>query len=117
MHSTQLPAQASPRETGAGEPPHPLDKRWYAHVDGKTYGPYTGHQIRQMVQQQKIVGSDLVYDEGEDGSAWQQIANHPVLGALFKGSEAPRSPLVPRLETSPRFRKWLLAIPVIAVVG
>src|SRR4029077_11721294 len=103
--------------SSAAVPPHPYDKRWHVHVDGKTYGPYTGHQIRQMVEQNQIVDSDFVYAEGESGSAWQQIANDPVLGALFKSSKALRSPLAPRVKTSPRFRKWLFAIPVLAVAG
>jgi Protein of unknown function (DUF2939)/GYF domain 2 len=98
-------------------PPHPYDKSWHVHVDGKTYGPYTGHQIRQMVEQNQIIGSDFVCAQGESGSAWQQIANDPILGALFKGSKSIRSPLVPRGETSPRSRKWLFAIPVLAVAG
>ncbi len=67
--------------SGPATPPHPYDKRWYLHLNGKTYGPYTGHQIRQMVEQDQVVASDLVYAEGDSGSAWQQIANVPILGA------------------------------------
>lgn len=103
--------------SGAAAPPHPYDKRWHVHAAGKTYGPYTGHQIRQMIEQSQVVGSDFVYAEGESGSAWQQIANDPILGALFKSSEAFRSPLATRVKTSPRLRKWLIAVPVVVVVG
>ena len=110
------PAQA-PEKRAAAAPPHPYDKRWHVHADGKTYGPYTGHQIRQMVKQNQVVGSDFVYAEGESGSAWQQIAKDPILGTLFKSSEALRSPPAPRFELSARFRKWLFAILVVAVVG
>jgi hypothetical protein len=103
--------------SSAAVPPHPYEKHWHVHVDGKTYGPYTGHQIRQMVEQNQIVGSDFVYAQGEHASAWQQIANDPVLSALFKNSKALRSPQVPHVETSPRSRRWLLAIPLIVVAG
>jgi hypothetical protein len=116
MASAQVPGRGSAASSSAA-PPHPFDKRWHVHVDGKTYGPHTGHQIRQMVEQRKIVGSDFVYAKGESGSAWQQIASNPVLGALFKGSQAFRSPLAPRVQTRPRFRKWLFAISVVAVAG
>jgi hypothetical protein len=88
--------------------------RWHVYINEKTYGPYTGHQIRQLVEQHKIVCSDFVYAEGKSRSAWRQIANDPVLGSLFKNLEAPRSPLVD-VQTPRRFRKWLFAIPLVAV--
>jgi GYF domain 2 len=101
--------------SGSAGPPHPYDKRWYVHLNGKTYGPYTGHQIRQMVEQHEVVASDFVYAEADSGSAWQPIANDPILGALFKSADARRPPLVPRIKASPGFRKWLFAIPVVIV--
>lgn len=104
--------------SGRAGPPHPYDKRWYLHLNGKACGPYTGHQIRQMVEQHQIVTSDFVYAEGESGTAWQQIADDPILGVLFKSADARRSPSVPRIETSPRgFRKWLFVIPVLVIAG
>lgn len=36
----------------AGLPPHPLDKQWFVHVDGQTYGPYSGHDIRKMADKE-----------------------------------------------------------------
>jgi uncharacterized protein DUF4339 len=110
------PGQPSTASSAAA-PPHPYDKHWHVHVDGKTYGPYTGNQIRQMVEQSQIVGSDFVYAQGESTPAWQQIANDPVLGALFKSSKVFRSPLAPPIETSPRSRRWLLATPLLVVAG
>ena len=97
----------------AAVPPHPYDKHWHVHVDGKTYGPYTGHQIRKMVQQSQIVGSDLIFAHGEKASGWQQIANDPVLGALFKNLNVLRSPVASRVAISLRARRWLLAIPLL----
>ena len=110
-------AQDKGQIPGSAGPPHPYDKRWHVHVDGKTYGPYTGHQIRHMVEQHQVGSSDFVYPEGESGSAWQQIANDPILGVLFKNAEAHRVPLVPRIEPPRQFRGWLFTIPVLVIVG
>src|SRR4051812_38776027 len=66
-------------------PPHPLDKRWFAHVEGKNYGPYTGHQIKQMVSAGQVRDSDFLCPEG--GAAWTQAKNDPLLGALFRTRE------------------------------
>lgn len=64
-------------------PPHPLDKRWYAHVDGQTYGPYTGHEIRKMIAEGQIHETDFLCPEG--GSAWTAAKADPLIGSLFKG--------------------------------
>jgi hypothetical protein len=113
MTPTQAPDQGAAMPGSAG-PPHPYDRRWYLHVDGKTGGPYTGHQIRLMAEQHQIVASDLVYAEG--GTAWRQIADDPILGVLFKSAEPRRTPVVPRLE-SRGFGKWLFVIPVLVIAG
>ena len=67
---------------GAALPPHPLDKRWFAHVDGKSYGPYTGHDIKHMIGAGQISDSDFLCPEG--GNEWTQAKNEPLLGALFR---------------------------------
>ena len=67
-------------------PPHPFDAQWYiAHVDGKTNGPYSGHEIRRMVEQRQIVGSNFVWPDG--GSKWVKAENEPTLGVLFQRPE------------------------------
>ncbi len=63
-------------------PPHPFDKHWYAHVDGKTYGPYTGHEISRMVGQGQILESDFVFSD--DQSAWVRAKDDPILSTLFQ---------------------------------
>jgi hypothetical protein len=91
---------------GPAGPPHPYDRRWYLHLNNNAHGPYTGHQIRQMVKQHKVVASDLAYAE-DSGSAWHQIANDPILGALFKNNADARR--------SRRFRKCGHIVIVIAI--
>jgi TM2 domain-containing membrane protein YozV len=68
-------------------PPHPLDKRWFAHVNGENYGPYTGHEIKRMAEKRQITESDLLCPEG--GSAWTQAKTDPLLGALFRTQAQP----------------------------
>lgn len=67
---------------GAALPPHPLDKRWYAHVEGQNYGPYTGHDIKRMVEKGQIHETDFLCPDG--GSTWTQAKSEPLLGALFR---------------------------------
>lgn len=71
----------------AGLPPHPLDKRWFASVDGQTYGPYSGHEIRKMAANGQIQESDFLCPEG--GSAWVAAKSDPLLGSIFKGRNQP----------------------------
>jgi GYF domain 2 len=51
------------------------------HVAGQTYGPYSGHEIRRMVQHRQIVETDFLCREG--ASAWVQAKNDPIIGAVF----------------------------------
>jgi TM2 domain-containing membrane protein YozV len=83
--------------TDAALPPHPLDKRWYAHVDGKNYGPYSGHDIRRMVEKGQINEADFLCPEG--GNAWVPAKSEPLLGALF-GAKAPPPPVTSTISTA-----------------
>jgi hypothetical protein len=99
-------------------PPHPFDKRWCTHVGGKTYGPYTGHQIREMVDHQRICATDFVYAEG--GSSWTQIANDPILQTLIRNS-GERTGWWQRSANwkslSRRHLKIILALVLVAILG
>jgi hypothetical protein len=70
-----------------------------------------------LAEQNRITGTDLVYVQGESGSAWHQIVDDPVLGTLFKSSEKPRLPLIPLVEAPRLPRKWLFAIPAAVIAG
>ena len=101
--------------SGGGAPPHPFDKRWFVHLSGKTYGPYSGHQIRQLVEKQRAAGSDLVYAEG--GSAWTQLEDDPILRSLIESSNELARPSISVLKTAPRFRLTLLfGLPLLAAL-
>lgn len=81
--SSKEPHIRDPRTDAAPSavPPHPFDAQWYAHVAGQTYGPFSGHEIRRMVQQRQILEMDFLCLEGE--SAWVQAKNDPIIGAVF----------------------------------
>jgi GYF domain 2/Protein of unknown function (DUF2939) len=83
-------------------PPHPFDSECYAHVDGRTYGPYSGHQIRQMVEQGQIVESDFVCRAG--GSGWVQAKNDPILSTVSILSTLFRNLDNTKHNTKPRMR-------------
>jgi TM2 domain-containing membrane protein YozV len=89
LRGRSLDLQSAP---DAGLPPHPLDKRWYAHVDGQSYGPYTGHDIRRMAESRQIKDSDFLCPEG--GSSWTQAKNEPLLAPLFKAQAEQAPPQV-----------------------
>jgi len=77
----------------AALPPHPLDKRWFAHVDGQNYGPYSGHEIKRMIGTGQINESDFLCAEGAQG--WTQAKNESLLGALFRTqAKAPPPPII-----------------------
>jgi TM2 domain-containing membrane protein YozV len=69
----------------ANLPPHPLDKKWYVHVEGQTYGPYSGHDIKKMADNSQIHESDFVCPDG--GSAWIAAKADPILGSIFRKSQ------------------------------
>lgn len=65
----------------AAVPPHPLDKNWYVNVDGTSYGPFSGHEIRRMVEKNQVTATDFLCAEG--ATSWVQAKNDPVLGGIF----------------------------------
>jgi len=77
-------------------PPHPLDKQWFAHVDGQNYGPYSGHEIRRMIGTGQIKETDFLCAEG--AQAWSQAKADPLIGPLFRSQ--PAAPPPPTITTT-----------------
>lgn len=73
-------------------PPHPLDKQWFVHVDGTSYGPYSGHEIRRMIGTDQIKESDFLCAEG--AQTWTPAKSDALIGSLFKKSVAPPPPVI-----------------------
>jgi hypothetical protein len=74
--------------------PNPFDSRWFTYSEGETFGPYTGHSLREMAKSRQIVPTDLVALVGS--SSWVQAKDDPVLRLLFVRPE-------PKPERSSRF--------------
>jgi hypothetical protein len=79
--STSAETQTPMRRSEAQLPPHPLDGQWHISIDGKTYGPYTGHELLEMVNNQQLYRSDFVFADG--ASEWAAAEDDPVLRTLF----------------------------------
>jgi len=67
--------------SGNANLPRPFDQTWHVYVEEETYGPYTGHEIKNMAAEGQIVADDLVHLEG--GSGWTQARQDAVLSVLF----------------------------------
>ena len=73
-------------------PPHPLDGQWYLHADGQTYGPYSGHQMKDYAQDGRIVPTSIVVAVG--GERWVAAAEDPRLAGIFRDLAKPAPPRV-----------------------
>jgi TM2 domain-containing membrane protein YozV len=66
----------------SGPPPHPLDAEWHLHVDGQTYGPYSGHDLAGFAKEGRLNGASQVHLVG--GDKWVRAGEDPRLAALFR---------------------------------
>jgi TM2 domain-containing membrane protein YozV len=73
-------------------PPHPLDGEWYTHIDGQTYGPYSGHRLNEFLKEGRISGATQVLAVGSEN--WQHASEDHRLAALFR-PQRQQSPLPP----------------------
>jgi GYF domain 2 len=87
------------RRSGTGEhlrppnpnlPPHPLDAEWWLHIEGKTYGPFSGHKIREYVEDGRVGTATSTLRAGSEN--WQRAIDDPILGALFDPRRLARKP-------------------------
>jgi len=65
-------------------PPHPLDGEWHIHIDGQTYGPYTGHRLGDFLKEDRIDGSTQVLPVGSEN--WVHASEDRRLASLFRPS-------------------------------
>lgn len=75
------------RDVVAGLPPHPLDGEWSMRLDGTTYGPYTGHQMKSYADDGRLEPSTEVKRKG--GEAWIPACEDVALAKIFAGTEPP----------------------------
>ena len=65
----------------AAPPPHPLDGEWFLNLDGKGFGPYTGHKLKEFVADGRVTADSQVARKGS--SDWTRMADDLLLGSLF----------------------------------
>lgn len=75
------------RDVAAPTPPHPLDGEWSMRLDGVTYGPYTGHQMKSYAEDGRLEPSTEVKRAG--GEAWIRASEDTALAKVFASSEPP----------------------------
>lgn len=78
-------------------PPHPLDGEWYVHLEGETYGPYSGHVIRGFIADGRITPETDVMRTGR--SDWTDAASDKALAPLFAGQPLLGSPKAPPVKS------------------
>jgi len=71
-----VPVEALPQA-----PPHPLDSQWHVYLDGQTYGPFSGHQLKDFVRDGRVTATTDVVRLG--ASEWLPASNDPALRAFF----------------------------------
>lgn len=68
-----------------GPPPHPLDGEWHIHVNGQTYGPYTGHQLSEFIKEGRVDGGTQVLPVGSEN--WTLLGQDRFLSALVRSAK------------------------------
>ena len=78
-NSNIVPPGASDR---SNDPPHPLDSEWFIHLDGETYGPYSGHRLGDFLKEGRIDAATQVLPVGSEN--WQHASDDRRLAQLFR---------------------------------
>lgn len=76
-------ATVSREETSliAAAPPHPLDMKWTLRIDGLQYGPYSGHELKEFVEDGRLEADTDVLRSG--AANWVQAGTDVTLKRLF----------------------------------
>ena len=90
----------------SSKPPHPLDGEWYIHLNSETFGPYSGHDIKEFVADGRVTPGTDVMRKG--GTEWTDAIADRALASLF-----PHQP--PALSARPA--PSAMATPVTAAAG
>lgn len=84
---------APPPRNRSNDPPHPLDGEWHIHINGETYGPYSGHRLAEFLQEGRIDGATQVLAIGTEN--WVHASEDRRLSAIFKPSRQPQQQIHP----------------------
>ena len=72
-------------------PPHPLDSEWHIHINGQTYGPYTGYRIDEFIKEGRVDGATQVLPVGSEN--WTPASQDRYLSSLFRPSNQAPPPI------------------------
>ena len=72
------------------DPPHPLDAEWFIHIDGATYGPYSGHRLGEFLKEDRINGATQVLLVGTEN--WVHASEDLRLASLFRPARQNQPP-------------------------
>lgn len=62
--------------------PHPLDGEWLVRVDDDVYGPFSGHDLKEMAQEDRLEHDSFVQKVGGSGN-WTKAADDRALAKFF----------------------------------
>ncbi len=83
-----IPATTPERVTApTASPPHPMDGRWLMRVEGREYGPYSGHDLKGFADEGRLEKDTEVMRDG--ASSWSPARNDATLGRLFQTGDLP----------------------------
>jgi TM2 domain-containing membrane protein YozV len=80
-----------PQSKPSGPPPHPLDSEWHLHINGQTYGPYTGHQLGEFIKEGRVDGATQVLPAGSEN--WILASQDRHLSGLLKPTKQVPPPI------------------------
>jgi TM2 domain-containing membrane protein YozV len=69
----------------SGPPPHPLEGQWHIHVNGQTYGPYTGYQLGEFIKEGRVDGGTQVLAGGSEN--WTLLGQDRHLSAVLRSAK------------------------------
>ncbi|WP_156629488.1 GYF domain-containing protein [Methylobacterium sp. Leaf85] len=86
----QVTAYPSGPASNPDTPPHPLDNKWHLHINGQTYGPYTGHTIKEYISEGRVTPNSQVLLIGTE--KWTNAAEDPLISSLLREQQKPSPP-------------------------
>lgn len=91
----QMGAAMSGQMTGTPQtpPPPPGSSSWMVAINGQQSGPYTTHQLSQLIQSGHFTAQTHVWKAGMPN--WEVAANVPELAMLFTTMAPPPPPMTP----------------------
>ncbi len=92
-----------------------MDTRWYVHVEGENYGPYSARDIQRLVEESRIIETNYVRVEG--GTAWVEARNDPILGVLVQSRAQAEATYSSIKIYSPRSGLQLISGIILIVLG